>query len=87
MDRPFIQRTLFTLLLFTVLVIGVSNGQRFGKKTTTTTTIAPLPPPLPHINDGNVAQIVPISILNAPSPGCPVGQRKDSRGRCRTVLQ
>lgn len=82
MVRPLNRSVLFTLLLFTVLVIGVSDGQKLGKKSTTTTTIAP-----PPFGNGNVVQKVPSTILNAPSQGCPLGQRKDSKGRCRTIIQ
>lgn len=74
---------LFTLLLlFTLLVIDQSHAVPFGKKskTTTTTTFAPA------FGEGGVVQAVPSTILTSPDRGCPTGQRKDSKGRCRTSI-
>lgn len=66
---------LFTLVLFTLLIIGVSSAKRFDKNTSTTTTTTTLPPS-PLFD----------TILYAPDRGCPEGQRKDVRGRCRRVV-
>lgn len=69
---------LFTLMVFTLLIIGVSSAKRFDKNTstaTTTTTTTTLPPS-PLLD----------TILYAPDRGCPEGQRKDVRGRCRRVV-
>lgn len=65
---------LLLVVLFTFLMIyqPVYAGRKSGS---TTTTTSPEP----------VVLHAP-SILNAPSNGCPPGQRMD-KGRCRTVIQ
>lgn len=82
MVRPLYRSVLFTLLLFTLLLIGVSNAGKKTSKTSTTT----IPPALSPVQNGPTLQANPTAILNAPERGCPVGQRKDNKGRCRTII-
>lgn len=83
MVRMLYRSVLFTLLVFTLLLNGVSNAIKFGKKTTTTSTT---PPSLAPLENGPILQALPSAILNAPDRGCPVGQKKDNKGRCRTII-
>lgn len=68
--------------MFTLLIIGESEGLRLWKKSASTEEPAIMGP----IGNGNPLQITPTAILTTPDRGCPAGQRKDNKGRCRTLV-
>lgn len=73
---------LLLVVLFTFLMIyqPVYAGRKSGSTTTTTS------PEPDKSTEGEPMYPILQSVLNAPSNGCPPGQRMD-RGRCRTVIQ
>ena len=78
-----LDRIVLLVVLFTFLLIIDKPVYAAKKISSTTTTV------LPEVNGENNVGILapmPVAILNAPSKGCPPGQRMD-RGRCRSIIQ